>query len=463
MLGRRLPAYALAASPPEPGANPEHVEAEPSGSRLDAPSSQGAPARAREPMSTPAGEPARQRLGLAQVIERSVTADPRIRAAFADVLRARADRLRASAADNPELSVSQTLNPFPGHQFTAQRTGGPPQLDLQINYSLERLLFGVRRAEIRVADRQLEASLAAYAGVARERVLAAIEAYVGALEAAELEQLARANFTQLERLEAITARRVELGSVGRVELDRVRLAVVSGKRRMLSSRADAQNAKTRLRAQLGFEAQHPVEPAEGLEVVTREAPALAQLQARALAQRPELREQERRLAQAQQRQLRERRAALPKLRVGLGFTRQFQEQAIGAPDANSWGAALATTLPAFDRNQGGIAEAEADLFEAQANLYALRIEVGAEVEEAARSLEAAREILASFDAEALSSAERARATIEEAYGLGGRSLLELLDAQQAYRGVYGEYVGARADYLRALHRLNAVVGEEVVK
>jgi cobalt-zinc-cadmium efflux system outer membrane protein len=407
---------------------------------------------------------ARNAVGLPQVIEAAVLNDPRIRAAFSEVLRARAELLKQSVFDNPGLTASQTLNPFAGHSFTPTRQGGPPQLDLGVNYSLERLLFGQRRAGMEAADRKLQAELAAYSEVARGRVFEAIAAYVDVLETRELSLLAGQQVEQLERLESITSRRVTLGSVGQVELNRVHIAVINGRRRALSAQVEKDNALTRLRARLGPPyARQSVEVPDTLDLTPREPPPFEPLLARALALRPDLIAQERRLVAAQAEQKHQERLALPKVNVGAGYTRQFQENTIGFPNASSWGATLQTTLPVFDRNRGGIAAAQADIFQAEATIAALRLEVSSDLEQALRSLSAAEQNLAFFDADAMRSAESARNTIEEAYGLGGRTLLELLDAQQVYREVYREHVFARSEYMRAIHRLNAIVGEEVFK
>jgi cobalt-zinc-cadmium efflux system outer membrane protein len=403
-------------------------------------------------------------IGLPELIEATVFNDPRIRAAFADVLRARAERTGAQVFDNPNLTFSQTLNPYANHSFTPTRQGGPPQLDVGINYSLERLLFGQRRAAMAAADRRIEAELSGYQNVARERVFDAITAYVDVLEAKELARLTRQDVEQLERLETITSRRVALGSVGQVELNRVHIAVIGGRRRELTARVEQDNALTRLRARLGARyLRRRVDVNDQLDVTPRKAPDFELLLNRALALRPDLREQQRRVNAARAAETRERRKGMPKLNVGVGYTRQFQQHTLNFPDARSWGASLGTSLPVSDRNQAGVAAAQADLFEAEARVEALKLELHAELEQALRQLNAAEQILANYDPEAMQAAEQARDTVEEAYGLGGRTLLELLDAQRTYRDVYRDHVTARAEYLRAVHRLNAIVGEEVMR
>ena len=52
--------------------------------------------------------------------------------------------------------------------------------------------------------------------------------------------------------------------------------------------------------------------------------------------------------------------------------------------------------------------------------------------------------------------------MEEAYRLGGRTLFELLDAERTYRDTYRLQINAEVGYWRAIHQLNAVVGQQIV-
>lgn len=49
------------------------------------------------------------------------------------------------------------------------------------------------------------------------------------------------------------------------------------------------------------------------------------------------------------------------------------------------------------------------------------------------------------------------------YKEGGRSLLEMLDAQRTYRDVARSAVIDQAAYWKALHKLNAAIGKQVLK
>jgi cobalt-zinc-cadmium efflux system outer membrane protein len=179
--------------------------------------------------------------------------------------------------------------------------------------------------------------------------------------------------------------------------------------------------------------------------------------------RPDFLAIQRQASRARAELTRERRAAWPTLSISAGYTRQFQERAIGFPDANSWGAGIDVSLPLFDRSQGNIARAEATVRQADFLVAAARLDLRAEVEQALRSYGVAREVVNTIDEQALQAASTTRHRIEEAYDSGKRTPVEVLDAQAAYREVLREHISARTGLLRSLHQLNAVVGTEMLR
>lgn len=405
-------------------------------------------------------------LELPAVIRAVVLSDPRIRAALEDVEQVRADVITAGLLPNPILQADAVLFALPGSPFNAQtRQGGPPQIDIGLAYELDTILFGKRSAATTEAKRAVDVALADYADLARQRILDAIDAYFDVLEARELTRLVHQEFEQLERLQTITERRVVLGSVGQIELDRIRLATINGRRRVLSADAALDNARTKLRAKLGRTPFAARADARGTLDQTHPPAPIASDGVLELAEknRPDLVSLRRQIDRAEASITTAKRNAWPTLSVSVNYTRQFQETAIGFPDANSVGGALAMSLPVFDRNQGNIAKAHAAVRQAEALLDAGLVDLRAEVEEALRSYRVAYETVTTFDVESLRTAEASRARIEEAYSLGGRTLLEVLDAQSAYREVFREHVNARAELLRAMHRVNAVVGSQVLR
>ncbi|MDW8247964.1 MAG: TolC family protein [Myxococcales bacterium] len=402
-----------------------------------------------------------QAMGLGEVIRRSVARDPRIKAALAEVEVAQAEYQAAAVLPNPGLSISQTLMPFPGKPFTPELQGGPPQLDIGVSYTLDTILFGKRSSALESAQQAIDVAAAEYAEVVRQRVKEAVLAFYDVLQAEAVAALCQEAHEQVKKLEKITEQRVTLGSVGSIEQDRVKLAVLSTHRELLRAETELIKARTALAARTGSQGSGAVRGS--LECPDpRAPPPLEVLLAQAEESRPDLLAARRKIRKAQMDLSTERARGYPELTVSAGVTRQFQARAIGMPDVSAWGVALETTLPIFDRNQGGVARAEAVRRQSEAELAATILEAYAEIAQAHQEYSLAYTLMTSDDVETLRAASNARDKIQESYKLGGRTLIEVLDAQEAYRQTVRLIIEARANYWRALHLLNAAVGKRVL-
>lgn len=401
---------------------------------------------------------------LSDVVRACVLGDPEIAEALEDVHVAEGEYTSAAVLPNPGLSITQALNPFPWSRWTPERQGGPPQLDVGLSYTLDGIVFGKRAAAMKAARRAVDATAAAHANTIRRRVQEAIVGFYDVLEARALRILGREAHERAIELERITTQRVSFGSVGSLELDRVKLAVLAAHRERLRSEAEVDKANARLHAYLGWRwRERSISPSGSLEVATAQSPPLlSALLTTADTTRPDNVAAHRELERASAEITAQKRNGLPPLEVIVGYTRQFQERAIGQPDTSSFGVGLATAVPIGDRNQGAITAAEAGQRKAQAALERTRLQIRAEVEQALREYTLAYDIVTQDDHAILQSAESAREKIQESYRLGGRTLIEVLDSQEAYREAVRLSIEAHANFWRALHSLNAVLGTRVL-
>jgi cobalt-zinc-cadmium efflux system outer membrane protein len=401
-------------------------------------------------------------LTLEGAIQEGLAFDPRVGAEAEAVRQAEADVQTASQAPNPVVSLSKTLTPL-GNTFTADRQGGPPQRDLELSYPLDWFLFGKRGSAVAAARLGLEEARATYDDFVRQRKTDIAVAFLGVLEAGALLDLARQDASDLDRLQAIAEKRVALGGAAAVEVDRIAVAVLEGRREMRRREAALRVARSALSAIIGREGPDAEFDVEGDLAVGAPAgtPDVATLLAAAEQARPDIRARRRAVERAGAELRLARRAAWPELTSRAAYTRQYQES-LGFPDASSYGLGLDLTLPVFDRNRGNIrkavsVESQRDL-ELRAALLALR----AEVEQAASDYSVAREAVVAEDRAQLEAAQRVRERVQRAYELGGRPLLEVLDAQRIYRDAARQASSGRAAFLRAAQRLNAAVGQEMV-
>jgi cobalt-zinc-cadmium efflux system outer membrane protein len=158
----------------------------------------------------------------------------------------------------------------------------------------------------------------------------------------------------------------------------------------------------------------------------------------------------------------EKTKAYPEVTPQVGYTHQFQQKAIGFPDADSWMMSVSTTLPFCDRNQGNIAKAKSVLAQNAFNLEAGLVALRAEIVQVVREFQTAYRNATAVTSEQLRVARDVRDSINKAYEVGGRTLLEVLDAQRNYRETYRLSITSRANYWRSVYKFGSAIGKQVL-
>jgi outer membrane protein, heavy metal efflux system len=441
--------------------------------RADEAAPQQAPAAARDGQAPPLDKPetlptprsaAAAGLTLDQAINATLLADPKLRAGLEAINQANADLLTSALPPNPTLSADVQLLPLT-RPFTVDRQGGPPQTDYLLSYPIDWFLFGKRAAAMASAAAGVRISEAAYADQVRQRVLDTAVAFYDVLEAKGLLDLARQDVENLRRVEEATRRGVQAGGRSAVDLNRVRLDVLKAEQALREAEAALTTARARLRARLGRRDADPAFDVAGdLDApLTAVPPPVEETLALAEQNRPDILALRLQIDKGSRDVHTERTKAYPLLAPQAGYTRQFQEKAIGFPDANAWSAAVNLTVPLFDRNQGNIAKARSVLAQDALNLESGLVDLRAEIVQAVQEFQTAYRTATAVAGEQLKVAAEVRDAITKAYAVGGRTLLEVLDAQRNYRETYRLYTTSRANYWRALHRLNAAIGKQVLR
>jgi cobalt-zinc-cadmium efflux system outer membrane protein len=410
-----------------------------------------------------AGAVPSDRVTLDQIINTTLLMDPRLRAGFENIRLANGDAITASLRPNPTLGVFKGLMPL-GEPFTPQVQGGPPQLDVFMQYPIDWFLFGKRVAAMQAANLEVSASQADFANLIRQRVLEAAEAYYDVLEAKALLDLADQDVENFRRVEKITARAVESGGRPRVELSRIRLDRLQAEQAQRNASRDLRIALATLRAVMGLRnADIAFDVAGSLDdLEPREIPGTEEALAIAIANRPDVIARRRRVSQALAEREAQRRNAYPDVAPIAMYTRQYQERALESPDADSFGFGLEMTVPLFDRNQGNRFRADAQTVQNRRELDAALVDLRAEVIAVEQELQAARANAGAVAREQIDLAIEVRSSLNQAYELGGRPLIDVLDAQRNFRETYRIFIVSRAEYGRAIVRFNAVMGRNAV-
>jgi cobalt-zinc-cadmium efflux system outer membrane protein len=414
------------------------------------------------PATLPTPAVAGERLTLDQVINTTLLADPKLRSAFEEITQSKGDLWTAGLRPNPTFSPGTQFLPLT-RPFTIDRTGGPPELDLGASWQLDWFLFGKRTAAILAANKQLRATEQDYYDTVRQRVRDAALAFYDVLEAVGLAEQARQDVQNLQRVENVTQRAVESGGRAMVELNRVRLDRLRSDQSLREAVSLAAQNRSKLRAFLGRTNSDPAFDIIGSLDLPTLKPNMTADEAFAIAQenRPDIASLRWKIEKAQADTVVEHRKAFPEVTGKLGYARQYQERAVGAPDANSYGFGVDVTLPFFDRNQGNRLKASSNLVQSQYDYQAGLVDLRSEIEQVLSELRTAQATAEAAGGEQLKLAGEVLDAITKAYAAGGRPLLDVLDAQRNYRDTYRLYITSRANYWRASVKLSATLGKKI--
>jgi cobalt-zinc-cadmium efflux system outer membrane protein len=405
------------------------------------------------------GAQAKQKITLPMAIEMCVNNNFRVLAGAERIRIAEGDLITSSLIPNPSLFADCQLIPLRPTDITNQL--GPPQWDTLVTFPIDWLLFGKRLAAMQAARLGIEVSQADFEDVLRVQVARTVDAFYEVLEDDAYFKLAEKNLNELVDLEKLTEKMAKDKKVGALELDRIKLAVHEAVLERHDRELALELAKARLRPFLGrtaVDADYEIEGSLTVAAVVP-PPKLEETIALAEANRPDLLSARRAIDQANAVVELERRRAKPQVAIQPGWTYQDQAHQTVFRNGSLFDIGISMTLPLTDRNLGNFRKAQAQVRERQLTYQGDRADALADVEASLASYADAVEHLTRFDTPAtLKAAQELRRDMEAAYRAGQRKLIELLDAQKAYRDRRAHGIEFQSDYWRTLNKLNAAVG-----
>jgi cobalt-zinc-cadmium efflux system outer membrane protein len=401
----------------------------------------------------------KQKITLPMAIALCVHNNFRVLAGAERIRTAEADLITSSLIPNPSLFADCQLIPLRHADIDNQL--GPPQWDTLVTFPIDWLLFGKRVAAMQAARLGIEVNSADFANVLRIQLAQTVDAFYEVLTDDAYFKLSEQNLEELGELEKLTQEMAKNKKVGALELDRIKLAVYEALLERHDRELALEVAKARLRPLLGRTAADADYEVEGSLTVSAVVPPpkLEAVLALAEAHRPDLLSGRKAIDQANAVVELERRKAKPEVAIQPGWTYQDQAHQTVFHNGSLFDIGISTTLPLTDRNQGNIRKAQAQVQERRLTYEGDRADALADVESSLASYDDAVEHLTQFNtSETLKAARDLRKNMEAAYRAGDRKLIELLDAQKAYRDRLAHVIEFRSDYWRTLNKLNAAVG-----
>ena len=351
---------------------------------------------------------------------------------------------------NPFLSVGTQSS------YTQGRTlSNSGQLFSQVAQLFE--LAGKRGYRIESAGFGTQSAEAAFEDAVRQLGFTVKDTYYRIQLAQRRLVLAEENRERFSRILGINTIRFNKGYIAEVDLIRIRLQVVDFHSQVIHALQEAESARGDLRQLLRLS------PKTVMELTTelgfrRIDPDIEKLQVTALAERPDIRAKRYTVSQRESDLKLAKAYRIPDVTIGAGYAIQGAQ---GPDNPGQVALNAGIPLPLFNRNQGGIRQAEISLQTAEADLDKTVNLVENEVDVAYRNLLQSRRLVEAYFGEVLEDARATVTIVERAYERGGATILDLLDAARTSRTIQQSYIEALFNYQHHLFQLESAVGQEI--
>lgn len=356
-----------------------------------------------------------QTLNMGAALQRALATSPRLTAAERDVGIATGQRIQAGALLNPELSYEQD-NSFGSGIYRGTKSA---ETTLQISQLFE--LFGKREARIAAGQAGVEGAAIERKAVRLQILSETAIAFLNVLGLQRRIQILDEQVAALERLTPLLQRRVDAGASSPAEIGRAEVAAALVKADRERTKAGQSSPRRELAVLMGDTVPKFASVSGRLDAITR-APSFQAVIA-AIDANPQLVRWNSIYAQRNAELLLARLKPYPDVRLAAGW-RHFNETNDDAVRLT-----LSVPIPVFDQNQGNILSAQESLAktraEREANRNILLVVAGRAYDTVQGSL---RELSVLRDT-GIPKAQAAANEIEQGYGAGRFTLLEVLDAQ----------------------------------
>ncbi len=395
---------------------------------------------------TQAAEPMTLNRALEIARERS----PEIRAARQELVVARGhlEKARYWNPFNPEIEGGAAQRRFDSGGSAVQPSAA---------ISLEVEVAGQRRKRIEEANRNLARVEADVANVERLVVADVAESFHRvAYSLRRLDLFRRVEALNL-RLRDASVERFDSGEASKLDANLGVVRYAEARRQTLAADRDYRNAVRSLERRIGADPLGTTEIVDGISIrpvhVTEEA-----LVDVALRARPDLRARHEEVARTDADMALARRLAVPNPTLAATY-----EEEAESPDSRDRivGGAIRIPLPVFDRKSAELTQLAGERAKAVEERAGAEITVRAEVRDAVRSYEAAREATATFEADAVGRIDESFRFLETSYREGKIDVLQLIVAENDLVAAQLSYLDSLLDFATARVGLERAVGQSL--
>ena len=391
------------------------------------------------------------RITLDQAIQLALKHNHALLAAQTTIAQSQAAEVTANLRPNPTFFVDWEYLPLFSHpqaETISQYLQSSTEGDIGLSYLVER---GHKRARRLAAAKDATAvTRSQVADNARGIAFQVGSLFVNAQLAESVLELAERDVKSFRQTVEISERQYKDGGMSENDFLKMRLQLVQFENDVQQALLSKAQALSDLRQQLGYESVPAEYDIVGEFEYRPLAVTLAEMQAKAIENRPDLRAAVLGIAAANSQHL------LARANGKQDFTISGNYSHANGISGATW--SFSIPLAIFDRNQGNIAQTRIAIRQAEQQQKAAEGQVLTDVRDAYEALRESARIAQLYKSTYLEVAQRSRDISEYAYRRGAQALLDFLDAERSYRATQLSYRQAVAAYLTALEQLRQAVG-----
>ena len=393
--------------------------------------------------TAPGGRVEPDELTLRDALALALERNPELGAFSQEVRAAEGAVMQAGVLPNPVLDLS-------GDNLRNARKAeaGDRTTTIQIGQLIE--LGGKRAARIRLAESGRDLASWDYEAKRLEILSAVAQRMVDVLVGQSREALAGESVVLSAQVADAVGKRVLAGKVSPVEETKARLALASAGIELEQAKRELAGARKALGALWG-EANPSFRKAAGDLEQLAALPGYEALAER-MRSNPELARWASEISRRQAGVDAERAKAIPDVTVSAGVTR-FSEF-----DDRAYMVGISIPIPVFDRNRGGIMEANRRLDKASDERRAVEARLSVDLAQSYQRLAAVGAEIQTLRTTLLPDAQSAYEAVTKGYQLGKFGFLDVLDAQRTLFQTRSQHLRALADYQRGVADIERLIG-----
>jgi cobalt-zinc-cadmium efflux system outer membrane protein len=389
------------------------------------------------------------RITLDDAIQMALAHNHSLKAARTTIQQDEALEITANLRPNPVLTAdAQFLPVFQPSKFSADYLNTTAQFDLGLSYLFER--GRKRQHRLQAAKDTTAETRSTVADNERTLVFQVASEFFNVQLAESTLELADQDLKSFQKTVDISDSRYKAGDISEGDFLKIHLQLLQFQQDVAQARLARVQALVGLRQFLGYESVAADFDVAGAFEYQPVQLKLEDLQAKALAERPDLRAARQGVTAANS------QYQLARANGKVDVTGTVNYDPVSDTSAGSFFASF--QIPIFNRNQGEIARTRYAITQAEELQLAASDQVLTDVSDAYEGVRDNDQVVSLYISGYLHEAKLSRDISEYAYKRGAASLLDYLDAERSYRATELAYRQSLAAYLMAVEQLREAVG-----